>query len=122
MAPADSFTRRPCSRRPSSIMSRKLSQWATLSRIWSSGEHGLQNFGDIFQVNIFAIEFFGRAQGEILDEEQVNLVAIGSGLFVFAQLALEKGTQALFARVQSFRRKLADLKGAEACINTVEPL
>ncbi len=81
----------------------------------------MQNFGDIFEVNFLAIEFFGGAKSEILHEEQIDLVAIGGGLFLLAQLTLEKGAQILFAGVQSFGRKLADLKGADACVNSIEP-
>jgi len=39
-------------------------------------------------VNFLAIELFGSAESEILDEEQINFVAIGGGFFLLAQLAL----------------------------------
>ena len=84
-------------------------------------QHGSQNLRDVIESNIFAIKVLGSAQREVLHQQQIDFVAVGWCLFLFLQLPLQKGPQPLFAGVECFRRKLANLKRAQVFVNCVEP-
>ena len=84
-------------------------------------ENRLKDAAHVGGGNFIVIKTFGGAQGEILDQEKIDLVAIGGGLLRFIQMTLNEGAQSFFFRVQSCGRELANLEGFYLRVHFIEP-
>src|SRR6185437_10239483 len=77
---------------------------------------------DVRKLDFAAVEPLRGTEREILNEQEINFVAVNRGLIAFLELAENKCPQGFLAGVQGLGRKLANLDGTKLLVNRVEPL
>src|SRR5271163_3140975 len=85
-------------------------------------KHGLHHLGDVGGFDLLVVDLGGSAESKVLNEQEVDLVAVDGGFRGFAQVALDEGAQTGLAGVErGHLQQMAQLVNQNALVHGIEP-